>query len=374
MQNIAQPWLALQVTNNPALVGTVVAAEFLPVLLFTLFSGAIIDKMNKKTIMLITQSALAFVSLMFALSIVFDFVTFPLIIALALMMGLVNSLDMPCRQSIIYELMDDKNAIPSAIALNSMTMSVCRVLGPSIAGIVMAKFGVAACFFANAISYAAIILSLFFVKIASPDKKSTEKSVIKAVKAGFSYIKNHEILLSPLVITLIIGTLIPNYSTTVSALVKYNLNSGEEYFGYLMACLGFGGFFGALYIALTSSRIRYKVVSIASTAAASSLILIGFMQTFFTVALFLVITSFFFVIANSTINSLLQINSDPTFRGRVMSVHTLFFMGSTPIGATFAGWICKDYGADKSFIVCGILVYILMAAWQIWVKKSHKKS
>lgn len=370
MQNIAQPWLALIITNNAALVGLVAAIQFLPILIFSLFSGSIVDRLNKKMILYVTQSGLCVVSLLFALSVIFEFATFEIILALAFLTGLFWALDSPCRHSFLYELVDDKSLVPNAVALNSMSVSVSRILGPSLAGIIMAKFGIAMCFLFNTFSFIAIFVSLFFVNPTPTKLDETKQSLIKSVFDGILYIKKHDLLLTPLVILLIIGAFIPNYSVMVSALVKFNLLGEEKDFAYLMALLGVGAFFGALCVAL-SSKPSYKIIQIVPFVSAFSLFCIGFCDSFWSVGVFLVGTAFSFLICLSTINSILQLNSKDEFRGRVMSIFTLFFLGSTPFGAAIAGFLAKTCGADKAFIICAVITQILLVIW--WGFKAFAK-
>ncbi|ANE33391.1 transmembrane secretion effector, major facilitator superfamily [Campylobacter hyointestinalis subsp. hyointestinalis LMG 9260] len=368
MQNIAQPWLALEVTNNATLVGIVAAVQFLPLLVFSLFSGALLDKSDKKFILKITQTGMCLTSLAFGLSIIFGFVNYPLILVLAFLTGLFNCLDAPCRQSFLYELIDDKKDVANAVALNSMSVNAARIMGPFFAGIVMAKFGLVACFFLNSASFIAIFISLFFIKNRPSKTNRRKESILKSIISGFHYIKKREILISPLVVILITGTFIPNYNVTISALAKYALGSGEDTFAYLMAFLGSGAFLGALWVAFTSKNISYKTVKIMPFVASTFLILVGLSNTIFLAGVFLAMTGFSFIICVSTINSLLQLNSIEAYRGRVMSVYSLFFLGSTPIGAITAGFLANEFGAGTSLVICGSIVYVLLVFW--WVFKT----
>ncbi len=369
MQNIAQPWLALEVTNNATLVGIVAAVQFLPLLVFSLFSGALLDKIDKKLILKITQTGLCLTSLIFALSVVFGFASYPIILFLAFLTGLCNCLDSPCRQSFLYELIDDKGDIPNAVALNLMSVNIARIMGPFFAGIVMTKFGLAACFFLNSVSFIAIFISLFFIKHNPSKTNKRKENILKSIFSGFHYIKKREILISPLIVVLIVGTFLPNYNVTISSLSKYSLSGAEDTFAYLMAFLGIGSFFGALWVAFTSKNISYKTVKIMPFIAATFLIAIGLSRDFTTAGVFLAMTGFSFMICVSTINSLLQLNSREDFRGRVMSVYILFFLGSTPIGAVISGVLASKFGAGMALVICGFCVYILLIIW--WIIKSY---
>ena len=361
MQNIAQPWLALIITNDPLLVGFVSAAQFVPIMLFSLFSGALIDKIkDKKRILYLTQGGQCLVSLIFALSVFFDFASYALVLSLAFAMGVFNSLDSPTRHAFIYELVQDRAILQNAVALNAMAVSVSRIAGPSLAGLVMASLGIGACFLANTISFVAIFCSLFLVHLKGPDKPNLQKqNVLSAVKSALIYIKKRDILLTPLLILLIFATLIPNYSVSVSALVRFELGGGDSDFGYLMAWIGVGALMGALGSAFMS-RVSLKVIYFGPFACAFWLFCVGLAPSIFWAGVGLVFTGFSFIMSLNAINACLQLFSRAQFRGRVMSVYSLFFLGSTPLGAWFAGYLASEFGSRQGLFICSILTVILL--------------
>ena len=408
MQNIAQPWLALKVTNDPVLVGIVSAMHFLPIMIFSLFSGVLIDRMDKKRILFFTQAGLCVVSFIFALSVFMDFASFGVILVLAFLTGLFNSLDSPTRHSFIYELVENRALVPNAVALNSMSVSVSRILGPALAGIIMASFGIGACFLFNTFSFVAIFASLFLVKPKRARTARAHSSMLKSIIKGFIYIKSHEHLLSPLIVLLIVATFVPNYSVLVSALVHFNLGGDDTSYGYLMAFLGVGAFFGAFFaaslgqnLAKTSKNSKEILNQNTNKAQKSSQILnapplnheklalntsqkitlylpflsalmlasVGIWDNFWLCGLSLIFTSFCLIITISTINSLLQLGSDDKYRGRVMSVYSLFFLGSTPIGASFAGFAVKHFGPDGAFFISAFVASFFLGLWHLFAKK-----
>lgn len=408
MQNIAQPWLALKVTNDPVLVGIVSAMHFLPIMIFSLFSGVLIDRMDKKRILFFTQAGLCVVSFIFALSVFMDFASFGVILVLAFLTGLFNSLDSPTRHSFIYELVENHALVPNAVALNSMSVSVSRILGPALAGIIMASFGIGACFLFNTFSFVAIFASLFLVKPKRARTARAHSSMLKSIIKGFIYIKSHEHLLSPLIVLLIVATFVPNYSVLVSALVHFNLGGDDTSYGYLMAFLGVGAFFGAFFaaslgqnLAKTSKNSKEILNQSTNKAQKSSQILnapplnqkkpalntsqkitlylpflsalmlasVGIWDNFWLCGLSLIFTSFCLIITISTINSLLQLGSDDKYRGRVMSVYSLFFLGSTPIGASFAGFAVKHFGPDGAFFISAFVASFFLGLWHLFAKK-----
>ncbi|CZE50756.1 MFS transporter [Campylobacter geochelonis] len=375
MQTIALPWLALSITNDPFKVSIVAVAQFLPPLFLTLFSGALIDKFDKKKMLLIAQIGLMLVAMIFSFMVFTNTQTYEKILLFSFMSGVFNSIDAPSRQSIVHDLIDDKKNLPNAIALNSMSFNVARILGPSLAGLVMALWGVGYCFLINSISFFAIIVSLFFIKFKPFEKSSQLKSdtILYSIKKGLFYVKDRKILLEVLLITLVVATFIPNYNVTVSAFVKFNLDGSEKSFGYLMSFLGVGSFFGAFFVAL-AGRMKLKTIKILPIITALAVAFMGFTTQFYIIASLLILSGFGFVVTAASINSTLQLNTDNEFRGRVMSIYTLFFQGSTPFGAVYAGYFTNEFGAKWGFFSCGMAVVILLLLLYTLEKyKTNKK-
>ena len=181
MQNIAQPWLAYSLTNSPFLLSLIGVLQFTPVLLFSLFAGVIVDRFSKKQILIITQSLSLIISLILAILIWTGEIQYWHILVMATLLGVVNTFDMPTRQSMVIELVGKKDLM-NAIALNSMAMNLARIIGPTIAGIVMGYIGVGSCFFINSISFAAVVISLFFIKPMPVKKKTNNNTQTSHIK------------------------------------------------------------------------------------------------------------------------------------------------------------------------------------------------
>lgn len=359
MQIIAIPWLTLLITNKPFLVSLVAAFQFLPPLFLSIFAGAIVDKFEIKKILIITQSAMMIVTLMFALMMFFNIQSFYLILFLSFLNGVCSSLDAPARQSFVYELVESDDLISNAVALNSMSFNVARMIGPAIAGVVIAKFGLIWCFIANAISFFAIIISLYFVKIKNQKSNiKTDQNFLYSVVNGIKYAKSTPILRYCLLILLCVCLFLPHYSVTVSAYAKFGLLGDEKTFGYLMSFLGIGAFLGALFIA-SYGKVGLKAITILPFITATFLSLVGVSENFYLSGLSLALTGAFFVITNASINSTLQLNTKNEYRGRVMSIYALCFQGSVPFGAMFSGW-AVTFSPKIGFIICGTSCIILM--------------
>ncbi|ASM39256.1 MAG: MFS transporter [Campylobacter sputorum] len=373
MQSIAQPWLALTITDDPFLVSIVAVAQFLPTLILSLFSGVLVDKVNTKYILFISQIGLMLVAIGFSIMTILDKALYINILMLATANGIFSCIDAPARHSFVYELVDDDDYIQNAVALNSMAFNVARVLGPGLAGMVMMSFGVKYCFIFNAISFAAIIVSLFFIKPNRKISKQENKgNVLLSIKDGFNYVKNQKIISHNLFITLIITMFIPHYNITISALSKFILDGGEQTFGYLMSFLGIGSFFGAFFIAMYG-KLSLRLINIIPFITAFSLFCIGIWQNFWVVALFLSLTGFCFVITAASINSTIQLNTKNEFRGRVMSIYSLFFQGSVPFGAIFTGYFTNKFGANIGLFVCAISAIVCLLVLMFYSKYDKNK-
>jgi transporter, major facilitator family len=372
MQSIALPWLVLSITADAFKVSLVAAARFLPALLFTPFSGVLLDKFNRKKILLLAQIGMAVTASIFAIMSFYELYSFGKILFCAFVSGIFTSMDAPSRQSMVKDLIDSPRDLANAIALNSMSFNVARIAGPALAGLVMALWGVGFCFLFNAISFLGIIISLFFVKISplNLNAAAAKRGVFSSIKAGISYISHKRTLSKLLLTVLVISTLVPNYNVTISALVKLSLGADERSFGYLMSALGAGAFFGALFVAVFG-RLSVRRIYLCASLLGLSLALIGAVSSFVWASAWLAATGFLFVATNSSINSAVQMHVSNEFRGRVMSIYALFFIGSTPFGALLSGFLVNCFGARAALAICGAASVSALLCIFYKFKKAH---
>jgi len=370
MQNIAQPWLAYTLTKSPFLLSLIGILQFTPMLIFSLFAGVIIDKFSKKRILLLTQSASLIITLILAILVWQGTIQYWHILIMSVLLGIVNSIDMPTRQSMVIELVG-KEDLMNAIALNSMVFNIARIIGPALAGIVMGYAGMAICFFANSISFGAVVISLLFIKLHPVERKPKNNSnILEEIKDGLKYIYHKDILLYTILVMAIVGTFAPNFNVLVPVFAEQILNQNEAGFGILMSFMGVGSFLGSMFIA-TSSKTGPKkfVIFIVPLIVGFFLIIIGLTNVFLVTGIFLAITGFFFITFSSSANSTLQLNSSNEYRGRVMSVYTLVFAGSTPFGNLYAGLLTEHFNARIGFAACGAIIIILMIPLFIYKRK-----
>jgi MFS family permease len=374
MQTISLPWLTYNITKSAFLVGLIGALQFLPSLAFSLFAGVIIDKYNKKNLLLITQSTLAILAFLLFFLVFGNMIKFWHIVIITFFIGCANSLDMPARQSFMIELVG-KDDLMNAIALNSSIFNLARIFGPAVAGLLMSAIGISFCFFINAVSFLPIIIGLiFFIKpVFKYHNQKNDIKIIKNIKEGLLYIKKEKLILTTLISVLIMGTFAMNFNVMVPVFSKEILNLQEAQFGFLMSSMGIGSLIGALIIASRSKKGPNEFFLTGCTIIVTLLLLLlGISDTYVLTALILGLTGIFTVMFFTTANSLLQLKSKDEFRGRVISVYTLFFAGTTPIGNLFSGGISQKFGVRCSFIVCAVVIIFSITFFH-FIKKIIKE-
>ncbi len=361
MQNIAQPWLAYTLTDSPLLLSLVSMAQFIPVLLFSLPAGVIIDKFPKKLIIMLTQSASLAITLLLGVLVWSERIRYWHILVLALLLGMVNTLDMPARHAFVPQL-TEKKSLMNAIALNSISFNLGRIVGPGIAGLVMGSFGIAMCFFINAVSYAMVLVSLFTIKTWTPETIPgiREAKLLTQVEDGLNYIRQNRELLQILLLVASVTIFAGNNSVLVPVYTQKILGLGETYFGVIMSLMGGGSFLGAMCIAgLSKIGPRKKAVTVTPYLIALSIGVTGLTGHYALTGLTLAMSGFFFILFSSNANTMIQLKVEDVYRGRVMSVYNLVFGGTLPIGNMIAGLVVDRCNARAGFYVCGISIAVL---------------
>lgn len=375
MQSTAQAWLVYQLTNSPFLLGLVGALQFTPVMLFSLVAGVYLDRFPKKKIIQITQAISMVLALLLAILVFSGLVQFWHIAIIVTLLGFVNTLDMPTRQSFMLEIVGRED-LTSAIALNSVTFNLARIVGPAIGGIIMAKYNTGICFLFNAFSFLAVLISLYFIKPNAdyqPVAKKEKKPVFAEIKAGLKYIRQTPILFKPIILLAGLATFAVNFNVLVPVFAKTVLKTQAQGFGFLLSALGAGSIIGALTVATSSQKLNKKfLIKYMPFAICTGLILTGISPNFYLAASFLVLTGIANILFFTTVNSTLQLNASLEYRGRVMSVYTLVFGGTTPIGNLFAGFITGHFGGRAGFVLSAVTVLMWIAICWWWMRGKRE--
>ncbi|HXV86602.1 MAG TPA: MFS transporter [Gemmatimonadales bacterium] len=367
MGSTAQAWLVLLLTDSPFYVGLVGALGSLPVLLVSLYAGAVADRMSKLRLIKITQGSAMLLAFALAVLTFADLVTVSQIMVIATLLGVVSAFDIPARQSFFVEMVGKQDLL-NAIALNSSSFNVTRVLGPAVAGILIGKLGVAVCFLLNGLSFVAVMAALYAIRQPPAPVPAQPPSALAHVKEGLAYIRSDRRLLT---LSLILATLsifgFP-YLVLLPVMVRDVLGRGAVEFGWMSSAVGAGAMTGALGLAAYATRLpKGRVVKVASLAF--GVIVSAFaLSRWLPLSLALVaLTGFAMIINTATTNTLLQSVTPDELRGRVMSVFTFSFVGMGPIGAFGAGWMAEHVGAPLALVMGGgvCLAVIGAAHWRV---------
>ncbi|HJR64219.1 MAG TPA: MFS transporter [Gemmatimonadaceae bacterium] len=362
MQSVAQGWLALVLTDDPFMVGLVSAAGSFPVLVLSLLAGVVIDRADKLRLVIVSQSLLlaqATTLWWFAWS---GHLTIDWLLALALISGTVNALDIPARQSTIVELVS-RDDLPSAIALNSSGFNLARIIGPGIAAAIIAAFGIAWCFAVNALSYLAVLIGLLRIELPPRTLAPVAISPLEGLRQGLAYLNETRtvaVLIRMVAVYSVFG--IP-YLVVMPVIARDVLHSDATGYSGLLTAVGIGGFAGALALAAAAPRIaRGRLLQYAAYAFPLLLIAFSLSRWMALSAALLLAIGFTMILNNALTNGLIQTTVPDELRGRVMSAYTWVFVGLGPIGAMVAGSLASALGAPWA-IALGAMVTLLYAAF-----------
>jgi len=352
MQSVAQSWLVLQLTGSGIDLGITVGLQFGPVLVVGAWAGALADRVDKRKLLIVTQSVAAGLALILGVLTAADVVTVWMIWVLAGLTGTTVALDMPSRQSFVYEMVGPDD-LANAVGLNAVTINSSRIIGPALGGVLIAGVGVAPCFFLNAASFVAVIVALALMHTGELLRGAPLAREPGQIRAGLRYAWHAPALRIPLLMMAVVSTLAYNYSVVLPLLTKSVYGRGGGAYGALSAAMGVGALAGALLMASRARPSRRLLV--ASTFAFGLVtVLLAVAPGYYVGMALLVLLGGAGVLFISTTNSLLQLNADDAMRGRVMSLWAVLFLGSTPIGGPLTGLLVRGFGVRWAVAVGGV--------------------
>ena len=375
MQNLALSWLVYETLGvSPFQLGLVHVLQFLPVLLLGIPAGVIADRFPKRRVLMVTQSVMLVMAASLATLVLTDHITLWQVYALAFGLGMANAVDMPTRQAFVSEMVG-KDHLMNAIALNSALFNTGRIVGPALAGILLALIGPGWLFAANAASYLAVITGLVMMSIA-PIVGTSSDSPLQRLRDGLSYVRQDPLIFRTVIMVGTIGIFGMNFNVWIPVLASDEFAAGSEAYGTLFSAMGAGSLIGALSLAffgrgpnrnrMIAAALVMGVAEIASAFVATSdaALIFG--------ALSLGIVGLATTNTMSTANTLVQTRADDELRGRVMAVYMTVFAGSIPIGALIAGWVTDHFGAPASLVMGGTMI-IAAGLYQIWSTRSLRE-
>lgn len=340
MQIVAQGWVVYNLTDSPLMLGLVNFVGLLPVVPISLLSGVLSDRFSRRKLMIITEIILLLQALIMAVLIYLDIIQIWHVIVLSFILGSAAAMEQPARLAIVVDIVGKDN-LSNAVALNSSAYNTARIVGPAIAGLVIASYGEAACFMINSITYLALILALILIRIPSQIRSSEQVRLVGSLKDGFEYIKGNKVILSLLLIISVASFLTIPYIALMPVFARDILTIGAEGLGFLLTAVGAGAILGALLVAYMRSGSRGKWLLMANIAGPVLLLFFVLSGSLPLSLMMVVLVGASNAIRLTLANSLTQLTTEDTFHGRVMSVFNLLFNGLSRVGALVIGGLAE---------------------------------
>jgi MFS family permease len=351
MQTMAEAWLVLSLTHSGVAVGATFAFRFLPVTLFGLWGGTLVDRFERRRVLLITQSLMAGLALVLWLIVLTGVVQVWMVFGLAIALGCVTVVDEPAQHAFVEEMVG-RDRLANAVALNSSVMNSARITGPALAGIVIALIGVAWVFFVNAVSFVAVVCALLAMH-QSELRRPARAASRPRVREGLAYAWSIVDIRTTIALVAVVGTLVYNFPTFLTLFASETFGGGAGLAGFLMAILGVGTVIGGL-VAAHRARPSRRMVIIAAAMLGTALTIAAALPTQLLFEIALVPVGALAVFFGSTANGHMQMASLPDWRGRVMAIYTLLTLGTTVVGGPFVGWVCGSFSPRVGLGLAGV--------------------
>ncbi|MFZ0390957.1 MAG: MFS transporter [Calditrichia bacterium] len=357
MQRIALGWLVYRLTNSAFLLGIVGFAGQLPTFIFTPFAGVLADRLNRHRLIILTQSIAMLQALLLAALVFSGVIVIWHVITLSILLGIINAMDMPVRQSFTVEMVEGRENLGNAIALNSSMVNAARLVGPSLAGVIIAATGEGFCFLINGLSYIAVIAALLMMKLPRQRVGSgNKKNPLQQLKEGYVYAYSFAPIRAILLLLSIVSLVGMPYTVLMPVFAKTILQGDASTLGILMGAAGLGALAGAGYLASRRTVLGLgSWMAFTTVVFALGLIAFSFSRYFYLSLLFMLFTGFGMISLMAASNTILQTIVDDDKRGRVMSFYTVSIMGMLPFGSLLTGALAGKFGAPATFAVGGLI-------------------
>lgn len=369
MQTVALGWLVLELSGSGTQLGVVVALQFVPMLLLGPWGGLVADRYNKRIILYCTQVAFFVLALGISVLIFTGVATMGLLYLFALLFGVVRLFDNPARQTLVSELVDQAH-LKNAVSLNATVNNLARAVGPSIAGVLIAGIGIAFCFFFNALTYVAAFITLLYMKGDAVRVKAPTTRKKGELREGFRYVLATPLIRNTLIMMACIGTFVFEFQVSLPILAQQVFHGDAKSYALLLATMGAGSVVGGLFAA-GRHTIAPHHLSMFMACFGVSLVAVALMPTLFLAACGMFVVGFFSINVTSLGNTILQLESAPHMRGRVMALWGMAMMGSTPIGGPIIGFIGEFVGGRWGVGVGGAVALLTAAAAILVLRKNN---
>lgn len=352
MQRVAQDWLVLDLSNSAVALGIATALQFLPTLVFGLWGGVLVDRLDRRHTIMATQAASALLAAALAALVLGGVVTLWMVYALALCLGMVTVLDVPARHAFITEMVGPEDYV-NAQALSSTVHNAGRLAGPALAGLLIATAGTGAAFAVNAASFAAVLLALALMDPTTLRRVPAAPRVKGQVRQGLRYVWQRPELRVCVLLVAVVALLGQNFRVVLPLLARDTFGGNAQVYGWLTSALGVGAVLGALASAARERVTAWSLLIWAGAFAAVNMIAALAPRLSIAIAL-MVGVGVANICFNTLARTLLQLNAEPTMQGRVIALHSFVFLGSTPFGGPITGWVCEQWGPRAGLLLAGV--------------------
>lgn len=356
MQRVAMSWLVFTMTDSAMMLGIVSFVSLIPSLVLSPFIGSFIDKHNKFLTLIAAQTGLMIQAGILATLVWFHWHTIPLILTLSLIQGIFNALEVNSRQSFMMELVEDKQDLPNAIALNSTVFNLARIVGPAIGGIILSTMGEAWCFLINFLSFFAVMTSMKLIKVNKSRTVGTSESTWQGFKEGYNYLKAHPHLRALIFLIGASSLFVIPYTTLLPVIAKSMFQGGAQTYSWLESAAGIGAMLGAIYMANLQggTNLRFRVM-IGSGLMAVGLLVLPFVSNVYMALVCVTLAALGMMVQNSCINTYLQTHTQSAYRARIISYYIMAFQGIFPIGSLIIGSFAEKLGVQYVLIIQGCI-------------------
>jgi MFS family permease len=374
MQKTAVSWLVYRLTGSALLLGLVGFVSLIPSLILSPYAGSLVDRHNRYKILLITQIISMAQAGALAAIIFFKYYNIPCIIFLSLVQGVINAFDVTCRQSLMVDMVEDKNDLPNAIALNSTMTNLARIIGPAIAGVILSTFGEDFCFVGNFLSYVPVLICLLLMKLNLKVLEPNSKSIWLELEEGFKYVSGDKDLSSMIIMIGISSMFVIPFNTLMPIFAKDLFSGNASTFSWFESAAGLGSVISAMYLAnLKSSKSLMRITIIASAIFGLSLILLSYSGILPIALVFMTFSGLGMMAQTSSINTYIQTHSIPEMRGRAISYYIMAYQGMIPIGSLLIGWTANAFGPRLAVCLAGIIGLLATGMFVLYKTKSSGK-
>ncbi|MEN6371124.1 MAG: MFS transporter [Armatimonadota bacterium] len=359
IQSVALSWLVYSLTGSAVLLGIVGFTSQIATFLLTPFAGVLVDRWNRHRMIIMTQTMFMIQALLLAFLVLAGKIQVWQIIALGTFAGFVNGFDIPTRQSFVIEMVENREDLPNAIALNSSMFNAARLVGPALAGALIAAVGEGMCFLINGISYIAVIIALFFMRVAVDTREREHPHPVTQLREGFAYTFGFPPIRSIIYLLALISLVSMPYAVLMPVFATKILHGGPATLGILTSATGVGALVGAIFLASRKSVLGLgKWIPFSAFMLGAALIAFSFSGTLWLSISILIIIGFVALTQMASSNTILQTIVEDAKRGRVMSFYTMAFMGMAPFGSLMAGTLAESIGAPRTVAIGGFIAIV----------------